>query len=436
MAVIQIKEEADRLALVAFSDSGVINAAAGEQNTAVNVGAGAGEVFRSKEGVNLNLRTVKGINGIDVVTDDHEVVVDGAPLQAALGEDNVGLNVGAAAGEVYRDKTGVILNLRTLKGLNGISVVTVDDEVEIDGIALQSALGEDNVGANVGIGPGQLYRDKSGVALNLRTLKGAGGIAVTIDGDEVEIDGSSLVDLPGGADGRFQYNDGGSFGGAAEVAYDDVVDKFLIGPSPESVFAPYTKAVVSQSSYHNASVSNNAALVLEAEADAAAGRDAETLHCIAYTDGGRSAIGFVSRPIRRGGDAGGIYGGIITAIGSGGANIGLSLATLGGTSNVALEVIAGDVRFWMAQAIRTASNNAAALAFRGTGADVLVIDTTTGNEAAVFPSALKHTGTKVGFYGAAPVVQPTVTGAKGGNAALSSLLTALASIGVVIDSTT
>jgi len=40
------------------------------------------------------------------------------------------------------------------------------------------------------------------------------------------------------------------------------------------------------------------------------------------------------------------------------------------------------------------------------------------------------------FYGAAPAAKPTVTGSKGGNAALASLLTALATLGLITDSTT
>lgn len=44
--------------------------------------------------------------------------------------------------------------------------------------------------------------------------------------------------------------------------------------------------------------------------------------------------------------------------------------------------------------------------------------------------------TPLGFFGAAGVAKPTVSGAKGGNAALTSLLTALASLGLVTDSST
>lgn len=42
----------------------------------------------------------------------------------------------------------------------------------------------------------------------------------------------------------------------------------------------------------------------------------------------------------------------------------------------------------------------------------------------------------VGFFGTSPTGKPTVTGSKGGNAALASLLTALAGLGLVTDSTT
>lgn len=41
---------------------------------------------------------------------------------------------------------------------------------------------------------------------------------------------------------------------------------------------------------------------------------------------------------------------------------------------------------------------------------------------------------KVGFFGTTPAVKPTVTGSKGANAALTSLLTGLASLGLVTDS--
>jgi len=43
---------------------------------------------------------------------------------------------------------------------------------------------------------------------------------------------------------------------------------------------------------------------------------------------------------------------------------------------------------------------------------------------------------KLAFWGATPTTRPTVTGSRGGNAALQSLLTALANVGLITDSTT
>jgi len=42
----------------------------------------------------------------------------------------------------------------------------------------------------------------------------------------------------------------------------------------------------------------------------------------------------------------------------------------------------------------------------------------------------------LGFFGANAVFQPTVTGSRGGNAALASFITALASLGLIIDNST
>lgn len=46
------------------------------------------------------------------------------------------------------------------------------------------------------------------------------------------------------------------------------------------------------------------------------------------------------------------------------------------------------------------------------------------------------TSQKLGFFNSTPVVKPTATGSRSANAALASLLTALANLGLVVDSTT
>ncbi|MGW0550573.1 hypothetical protein [Streptomyces altiplanensis] len=60
----------------------------------------------------------------------------------------------------------------------------------------------------------------------------------------------------------------------------------------------------------------------------------------------------------------------------------------------------------------------------------------TTDDSVIVSLMLRHLGSTLGFYGAAATTKPTVSGAKGGNAALASLITALATLGLIADSTT
>lgn len=71
--------------------------------------------------------------------------------------------------------------------------------------------------------------------------------------------------------------------------------------------------------------------------------------------------------------------------------------------------------------------------------DVLRLRYTTGNLTIMdfgTDASVRHLSSKIGFFSATPVVKPSVTGSRGGNAALASLLTQLATLGLLTDSTT
>ena len=83
-----------------------------------------------------------------------------------------------------------------------------------------------------------------------------------------------------------------------------------------------------------------------------------------------------------------------------------------------------------------------AVTFGGAGQGNTILTPGVPNTA---PTTISVTGTgglqflstlRLGFFGATPILKPTVTGAKGSNAALASLLTQLASLGIVTDSST
>lgn len=66
---------------------------------------------------------------------------------------------------------------------------------------------------------------------------------------------------------------------------------------------------------------------------------------------------------------------------------------------------------------------------------VLITGVAVTTSGLITASSLKVSGS-VGFYGTTPISKPTVTGSKGANAALASLLTQLAALGLITDSTT
>jgi hypothetical protein len=119
----------------------------------------------------------------------------------------------------------------------------------------------------------------------------------------------------------------------------------------------------------------------------------------------------------------------------------LSLSTVAGQSANLLLNTAGVAR-WSVAKNDTAESGANAgsdfvfARFDDAGAYIdspLLINRATG--ALTIANALDHDGSTVGFYGTTPQTKPTVTGSRGGNAALASLCTQLAALGLITDST-
>lgn len=71
-----------------------------------------------------------------------------------------------------------------------------------------------------------------------------------------------------------------------------------------------------------------------------------------------------------------------------------------------------------------------ALAAQLTGA------TFTGDVIVATDASFRHLGSGLGFYGATAATKQTISGSRGGNAALADLLTKLAALGLITDSTT
>lgn len=89
----------------------------------------------------------------------------------------------------------------------------------------------------------------------------------------------------------------------------------------------------------------------------------------------------------------------------------------------------------------TSGSDAIYVGFRtGVGSNAWALLMASGVDAVVngleINGTLDHDGSTVGFYNVTPASKQAVTGSRGGNAALASLLTALSTIGLITNSST
>src|SRR6185369_3954405 len=121
------------------------------------------------------------------------------------GEANTAANVGTGGGAVFRDKTGVTLNLKTIKAGANVTVTNNADDITI----ASAAPGETNTAANVGTGGGAVFRDKTGVNLELKTLKAGSNVTITDNLSDITIAASSSGGSPSvGTAGQVDVSDG------------------------------------------------------------------------------------------------------------------------------------------------------------------------------------------------------------------------------------
>lgn len=164
--------------------------AAGEVNTASNVGSGAG-LFTTKSGVNLPFRSLIGGTGITLSSSATEVTIarDAIALNELTDVDVTGAAQGAV---LYRNATEWV---PLAPGTTGQVLQTAGAAANPVWATLP-AVGETNTASNVGSGTG-LFTTKSGVDLPFRSLVGGTGITLSSSATEVTIarDAIALNDL-------------------------------------------------------------------------------------------------------------------------------------------------------------------------------------------------------------------------------------------------
>jgi hypothetical protein len=112
-------------AWVAFSGGG----GGGEVNTASNIGTGTGQVFKQKTGVDLELKTIKAGTNITVTNNADDITIDAT---GGSGEVNTASNIGPGVVTIFAQKNGTDLEFKSLTSTNQISLTDFGDRVNID----------------------------------------------------------------------------------------------------------------------------------------------------------------------------------------------------------------------------------------------------------------------------------------------------------------
>lgn len=115
------------------------------------------------------------------------------------GENNTGANVGAGIGLIFRDKTGVIINFKSLIAGSGMTINNNPDDIEL----IASGAGEANTISSLGGGTVQIVATvpKMGVDLRTKSISVSAPINVTDVADLITFGLDALVnaDIAGGA---------------------------------------------------------------------------------------------------------------------------------------------------------------------------------------------------------------------------------------------
>lgn len=150
-------------------------------DTSANSGAGAGTVLKTVSGTTLTAKTIKAGSNIGITNNADDITIDATDT----GEANTASNIGSGEAGVFKTKSGVDLQLKTLKQGTGITITNNTNDITIASSVVDT--GEVNTASNVGTGEGSVFKQKSGVDLQFKTLKQAAGISITNNTSDLTI---------------------------------------------------------------------------------------------------------------------------------------------------------------------------------------------------------------------------------------------------------
>lgn len=173
-------------------------------NTTISSSGSGASLVRSPEGV---VRSLTGVGHIQTVVDGDDMLI------TTTAEANTAASIGTGT-PLYANKVGANLLFKSLKAGTNVTLYDSGTEVTINSTGGVGS-GEANTASNVGTGTG-VFKTKSGVDLQFKTLKAGTNVTLSSTADEVTINSTG-----GGG--------GGTWDGFADITDFGAVADFVPG---------------------------------------------------------------------------------------------------------------------------------------------------------------------------------------------------------------
>ena len=150
--------------------------------TITNIGTGEG-IFESKVGTDFRLKTLKPGSFVSLTSDGDSITIAVDVTQSAVTGDNVGTGQG-----VFANKTGNIINLKSLKAVDSYGNLSVSSDT--DSITYTNTA-QNNTASNAGTagqsndGAG-IFKTKTAQDLEFRRLRGTSNVIITEEVDRIQ----------------------------------------------------------------------------------------------------------------------------------------------------------------------------------------------------------------------------------------------------------
>lgn len=141
-----------------------------------NVVTAGSQIFKERSGNKLRFRRIVAGTNVTVTEGADSITIASTGGGGGSGEANTGANVGAGS-QVFKQKSGVALQFRSFVAGSNITLTQGADTITI--ASTGGGSGEANTASNVGSGAGILFKQKTGVDLEFKRIAAGTGISVT-----------------------------------------------------------------------------------------------------------------------------------------------------------------------------------------------------------------------------------------------------------------